>query len=160
MALNRACVGKEYPPIRTIITLDAIENFALACNDDNPRYFDHSDPREVVAPPIFGATAMFHSVLAATGDPEAGVDVMRLVHSDQDVEYFQPIRPGDEMVSHSRIASIETRATGEAMAIGLTLNNAAGELVQRAVNTIYIRGQRSREAKSSRVHGDEISRGD
>jgi acyl dehydratase len=46
------------------------------------------------------------------------------------------------------------------MAIGLTLHNAAGELVQRAVNTIFIRGQRSREAKSSRGQAGEISRGD
>jgi len=160
MALNRACVGKEYPPIRTTVTLDAIENYARACNDDNPCYFDHGNPRAVVAPPIFGATAMFHSLLAATGDPEAGVDVMRLVHSEQDVEFFRPIRPGDEMVSHSRIASIETRATGEAMAIRLTLHNAAGELVQRAINTIFIRGPRSREAKSSRTQDGERSRGE
>jgi acyl dehydratase len=46
------------------------------------------------------------------------------------------------------------------MAIGLTLHNGAGELVQRAVNTIYIRGQRSREAKSSRAQDVDISRGD
>lgn len=150
MALNRACIGREYPPVAARVTIDAIESYARACNEGNPRYFNHGDPAVVVAPPIFGATLMFASVLAATGDPQAGVDVIRLVHSEQDVEFFRPIRPGDEIVSRSRIASIETRATGEAMALEITLHDSADNLVQRAINTVFIRGARSREIRPAR----------
>jgi acyl dehydratase len=149
MALNRACIGREYPPVKSQVSLEAIERYARACNETNCRYYNRGDPREVVAPPLFGATLCFLSVLAATGDPEVGVDVTRLVHGEQEMEFYRPIHPGDEMISRSRIATIETRATGEAMAIELELRDAAGDLVQRAINTVFIRGRRSREGRAA-----------
>ena len=45
MPLNRACLGKIYPPITTEVTLDAMQKYARACNDDNPRYFDAASAR-------------------------------------------------------------------------------------------------------------------
>ena len=54
MPLNTACVGSEYPPVTTNVTLDAIQKYARAYNDDNPAFFDASRAGGIVAPPMFG----------------------------------------------------------------------------------------------------------
>ncbi|MGH7905486.1 MAG: MaoC/PaaZ C-terminal domain-containing protein [Candidatus Binataceae bacterium] len=151
MALNKACVGKEYSPVQTRVTLDAIQKYARACNDDNSRFFDSEAPGGIVAPPLFGATVVWHSLLAATGDPELGVDLMRLLHGEQDMEFSSSIRHGDVITSRSRIASIETRATGEALDIELTAHNDRRELVQRTISGIFIRGRGDRSASAKSV---------
>lgn len=142
MALNRACIGKEYPPVETHLTLEAMQKYARAYNDDNPRFFDPQSRGGIVAPPLFGVTFTWQSLLRATGDPEVGVDLMRLLHGEQDMEFPNPVRPGDVITSRSRIAAIETRATGEMLAVELLAHNQSGEQVQRTIGGIFIRAAR------------------
>ena len=49
MPLNKSCVGKTYPPVTTEVTLDAIQKYARACNDDNLAFFDANRPAGIVA---------------------------------------------------------------------------------------------------------------
>ena len=48
MPLNPSCLGKTYPPVKTEVTLDALQRYALACNDNNPRYFDGGSADDIV----------------------------------------------------------------------------------------------------------------
>jgi len=163
MALNRNCVGREYREIETRVTREAIRSYALACNEDNPRYIDPASPGGIIAPPMFGVVVTWESLLNASGDPEVGVDVMRLQHGEQEMEFIAPIRPGDLITSRSRIASIESRTTGEALDIELTAQNQDDEPVLRAVTGLFIRGtRRDRSAavatarETSRPEGEPI----
>jgi acyl dehydratase len=157
MALNRNCIGREYPAVETRVTPEAIHNYALACNEDNPRYLDPAAPGGIIAPPMFGVTVTWESLLNASGDPEVGVDMMRLLHGEQEMEFIAPIRPGDLITSRSRIASIETRTTGEALDIELEAQNQNGERVLRAVTGIFIRGAR-RDRSATAATPREMSR--
>jgi acyl dehydratase len=141
MPLNKACVGKEYPPVTTEVTLEALQKYARAYNDDNPAYFDASRAGGIIAPPMFGVTVTWQSVLAAVGDPEVKADLLRLVHGEQDMEFLGVIRPGDRITSTSRIASIETKSSGETMVIELAARNQRGEPVQRTLFGVFIRGR-------------------
>jgi acyl dehydratase len=147
MALNKSCIGREYPPVEVRVVGDAIRNYALACNEDNPRYFDAAAPGGIIAPPLFGVVVTWESLLRASGDPEVGVDVMRLLHGEQDMEFLAPIRPEDVITSRSRIASIESRATGEALDIEIIAHNQNRDPVLRAITGIFIRSaKRERSA--------------
>lgn len=146
MALNQSCIGREYPAVETRVTREAIRNYALACNDDNRCYLDPAIAGGIIAPPLFGVTVTWESLLRASGDPEVGVDVMRLLHGEQDMEFLAPIRPGDLISSRSRIASIETRPTGEALDIEITAHNQNRDPVLCAITGIFIRGTRRERA--------------
>ena len=61
MPLNKACVGK-YPPVTTKVSLEAIQKYARAYNDDNPAFFDATRPGGIVAPPIFGVVVTWPSL--------------------------------------------------------------------------------------------------
>jgi acyl dehydratase len=158
MALNKSCIGRQYPAVETRVTREAIRNYALACNDDNPRYLDAAVAGGIIAPPLFGVTVTWESLLRASGDPEVGVDVMRLLHGEQDMEFMGPIRPGDVISSSSRIASIETRASGETLDIELTARNQNREPVLRAMTGIIIRGARRERAAMPAARAREAGR--
>ena len=69
MPLNREFIGREYPPLSATVMLEALQSYARAYNDDNPRYFDPSAPGGIVAPPMFGVAVTWMSVVGAVGDP-------------------------------------------------------------------------------------------
>ena len=150
MALNKACIGREYPPTSREVTAAAAQAYARAYNDDNPAFFDAHRAGGIVAPPMFAVAVTWDSIMQVVTDPEVKADLLRLVHGEQDMEFIRPIRPGDVIVSTAKIASIETKSTGETMAIEVKAADRAGALVQRTVFSVFIRGGGSRSASEPR----------
>jgi acyl dehydratase len=140
MPLNKDLVGKEYAPTTTEATLEAMQNYARAYNDDNPAFFDAARAGGIVAPPMYAVVTIWSSIMSVVGDPDLKVDVIRLLHGEQDMEFVVPIRPGDHITASARIASIETKASGETLVIELLAKNQAGEKVNRTLFNAFIRG--------------------
>jgi len=159
MPLNKACVGRQYPPLTTNVTLDAIQNYARAYNDHNTAFFDASRPGGVVAPPMFGVTVIWDAVMKTVMDPDLSADLLRLVHGEQDMEFPNPIRPGDTVTAAAKIISIETKATGETMTVELNAANQKGQPVNKTLFIAFIRGARNREAAASEPRAIEPDRG-
>lgn len=140
MPLNKACAGKEYPPATAEASAEAMQNYARAYNDDNPAFFEAGRPGGIVAPPMYAVVVTWPAILGAIGDPELKVDVVRLLHGEQDMEFLGAIRPGDTITTTAKVASIETKATGEALVLELNARNQRGERVQRMLFNAFIRG--------------------
>jgi acyl dehydratase len=158
MPLNKACTGKEYPPVTTEVTAGATQKYARAYNDDNPAFFETARPGGIVAPPMFGVVVTWQSVMGAVMDPQVQADLLRLVHGEQDMEFLTPIRPGDRITSIAKIESIETKSTGETMAVRLEAKNQRGETVVRAMFSVFIRGG-GRRAGTAEAREEEPQRG-
>ena len=75
---------------------------------------------------MFGVIVTWNAVMGAMTDPEVGADLLRLVHGEQDMRFLAPIRPGDKITSRAKIISIETRPSGETMAVELSAKNQNG----------------------------------
>jgi acyl dehydratase len=151
MPLNREFIGREYPPLNATVTLEALQKYARAYNDDNSRYFDASARGGIVAPPMFGVAVTWMSVVGAVGDPELGADLLRLLHAEQDMEFLAPLRPGDEITTVAKVASIEARPGGEAMALELNSHSKAGAPVLRTLFGIFIRAARRDRSAAGRT---------
>jgi len=146
MPLNKACVGREYPPVTITVTADAMQKYARAYNDDNPAFFDANRPGGIVAPPMFGVVVTWDALMKVMMDPEVNVDLLRLVHGEQDMEFANPMRPGDVITATSKIVAIEDKSTGETMTVELKATDQNGQPVQKTHFIIFIRGTRSRNA--------------
>jgi acyl dehydratase len=150
MPLNREFIGREYPPLASTVTLEALQKYARAYNDGNPRYFDPSGAGGIVAPPMYGVVVAWMSVVGAVGDPALGADLLRLLHAEQDMEFIAPLRPGDEITTVARVAAIEARPGGEAMTLELDSRSRAGMPVLRTLFGIVIRAARRDRSASGR----------
>src|SRR5260370_12612358 len=149
MPLNKSCIGKTYPPVTTEVTLDAIQKYARAYNDDNPAFFDANRPTGIVAPPMFAVTVTWNALMTAVLDPSLQADLLRLVHGEQDMEFTNPIRPADIITTSAKIISIETKASGETMTVELNASNQNGQHVNKTLFSPFIRGGRNRNAARS-----------
>jgi acyl dehydratase len=160
MALNKECIGHEYPAISTEVTLEAMQNYARAYNDDNPAFFDASRIGGIVAPPMYAVAVTWDAVMGAAMDPKVGADLLRSVHGEQDMEFIKPIRAGDVITSVAKIASIETKLTGETMTIEVNARDRDGAAVQKTLFSIFVRGRRNREVTAAEPRIVEPERGE
>jgi acyl dehydratase len=140
MPLNKACIGKRYPPLRSVVTAEAVQKFARAYNHSNPFFFDPGKSGAIIAPPMFGVTWVVPSTERVVDhDADLQVDTLHLVHGEQEIEFVRPVSPGEVIDTSAAIVSIETKATGEVLGVESTSRSRNGELVQRAVFTAFIR---------------------
>ena len=156
MRLNRVLIDKEYDPQEYGVTAEAIAAYARAYNEDNFWFLDTERSEGIIAPPMFGVVASWLSLMMVVTDAELNADVLRLVHSQQDMRFFQPILPGDTISSTAKIVAIEERGRGESLAIDLQCTNQSGQIVQQITFTAFIRGQgrRQRPASSTKTTPD------
>lgn len=146
MPLNKACIGKEFPPAITEVTAEATQKYARAYNDDNPAFFDAARAGGIVAPPMFAVVVTWNPTMSAVMDPEAGADLLRLVHGEQDMHFLAPIHPGDRVTARAKITAIETKTTGETMTVELDAVNQDGVAVNHSIFSAFIRGGGRRAA--------------
>lgn len=147
MPLNRALVGKHYPPQDYGVTAEAILNYARAYNEDNPWLLAGERSGGIIAPPMFGVVTGWLSIVNVVTDSDLNVDVLRLLHSEQDMYFFRPLVPGDIVTSTATVAAIEEEAAGESLAIDVNCVNQRAEQVLTMRFTALIRGRSSRERK-------------
>jgi len=78
---------------------------------------DSASSTSVIAPPTFAVNFAMRPFAMASADPAVGIDLVRLVHGEQEFEYFAPIVAGDVLTAQERIAGItekESRRAGNA----------------------------------------------
>jgi acyl dehydratase len=146
MPLNRTLIGKIYPPVMSHVTAEAVQEYARACNDDNPSYFQPPAATGIIAPPVFNAVITWLALITAISDPELRVDLLRLLHRGQDMRFYEPVRPDDLISARACISSIEDSAAGETLTIGLDASNQRNQVVSRTIFTTLIRGRRQRDS--------------
>src|SRR5713101_1566505 len=135
MSLNRDLVGKQYPPQDYGVTAEATTNYARAYNEDNPWFFDINRPDGIIVPPMFGVAMSWLSVMMVMADGDLRVDLLRLLHSEQDMYFYRPVVPGDIVTSTAKIAAIEEKPNGESLVVEVHCTNQRSEPVQRILFT-------------------------
>ena len=140
MAVDRSYIGKQSDPVTMRVELGKIREFARAIKDDDPLYFDEQDPgipaQGVWAPLTFLQTVRFWDDDGAkTIRPP--FDLKRVLHGEQEYEYFGPVTAGDTLTAVSRIVDLYEKPgkRGGTMTFCVTetdFTNQRGELVARA----------------------------
>ncbi len=142
MAMNRDLVGKEYaalPPFE--VTAAAARAYAEASNALDLQCYD-----DAIAPPMYGVAFSLPALGAPLFDPMVHVDMMRLVHGEQDMRFLAPVRHGDVITARSKIEAITEKSSGEIIQVGITCSNQRGEVVLLASSGLFIRGSRKKES--------------
>ena len=141
-----ALVGKDLPQPEQFnydVTRDGIRHFAYCIPDWNALYLDEEYAattrwRGIIAPPGYlyahGSPAWLGKlpgIKDASGRELTGSD-----NATEAWEFFHPVRPGDKVLSHGKIAAIElkkSRKLGDAVLVNeeMRFTNQKGEIVAR-----------------------------
>ena len=109
--INKALLGREYPPYAVTVERGKIKEFARAIGNDDPLYLDDrvgaaSAWGDVIAPPTFSITFRDEAADTTAFLKELGTDISRILHGEQEFEIFRPLQPGQTYLCRARIVDI------------------------------------------------------
>jgi acyl dehydratase len=158
MAIDPKHIGRKYGPFTYVCGLEKMREFAYAVSGGvpsssfggaipstlNPLLYDEKvakdgPHRSVVAFPTFPVTFAMKVFSEALTDPDVGVNLMMLVHGEQEFELFGVMRPGDVMTTTGSITQIYEKAGKDFLVMVTESKNQTGALVVKGTWTAVIR---------------------
>lgn len=144
-------VGQSFPPFTIEVARCKIHELALAVGDTNPIYHSQEAAREVgyadvplfpTSPTTFafwGNTEMFRHLAGL------GLNVMGILHGEEDYEYLAPIYPGDVLTGVATITAGKSRQGKDGSSMDLVTlevcyTNGDNTEVLKAHQTLVVRG--------------------
>lgn len=153
---NHDWIGVAQPVRVTPLSPDITEAYAKATDDTNPRYFGE----DALAPPMASVIGMIPDSVFALLNQEEFIGrrerLVKLLHGDEDIRWFNPIRATDSLHMQSTVVDIEDKSVGEIMTVETLVNNAEREHLATHLTTLVIRDpkpaeQRVRSERTLRV---------
>ena len=146
--INRDMLGFKQHAKAPAIDLALAQAFARATGDDNPAYFG-DDP---IVPPFFLARLLYPVMGSVMLDPRLRINLVKMVHGEQKIEFYEPIRPGDQLDLDLEVKSISDTSAGEIahLEISVTSNGKkkADTVIGLLVRSKRKRGSRKKAGKS------------
>lgn len=158
MAIDRKFVGKTYGPYSYQACLEKMREFAYAVSGGvpssafgggppeglhpylhDPEAARHGPHGSVIAFPTFAVTFAIAPFAACVTDPALGIDLVKLVHGEQELELLDVIRPGDVLTTTGKITEIFHKAGLDFLTVTTESTDASGKPVVRATWTAVIR---------------------
>jgi acyl dehydratase len=144
-------IGHSFPPFTIEVSRGKIRELALAVGDDNPIYQSQEEARKAgyadvplfpTAPTMFtfwGNTKMGSELVSL------GVNVMRILHGEEEYEYLGPINPGDSLTGVMTLVDGKSRqgkdgSSMDILTIEVRYTNQHGQAVLNAREVIVVRG--------------------
>ncbi len=150
---NPEAVGNKFKPSARFVEPEHIVEYAKAVDDENPRYVE-GDPE--VAPPLYAVAPLFEGLENALSDRQLDADLMNLVHGEQELVFYDVLRPWDLVAPRAEIASIEEKSSGWLVDVRQWLMR-DGEKIVEASSGLFVRNP---EAKKSKKGGDDAGPAD
>ncbi|MFM1651867.1 MaoC family dehydratase N-terminal domain-containing protein [Brevibacillus sp. B_LB10_24] len=151
-------VGYEFEPYRFIVERGKIREFARAIGDDNPLYRDKRSAieagwRDVTIPPTFPTVIdMWGGADFFTQIEVLDLDLLRVLHGEQEYEYLGEIYPGDEITATAKVTGAKAKSgrsgTMKLFTIETVYVNQHGETVCMGRSAV-IEHSGSREGRAS-----------
>lgn len=158
MALEKKFIGKTYGPTVYEVGVEKLREFAYAVGggvpslgftgkrpaDLHPYLWDAEAARAspyggIVGMPNFAVVFSIGPFGQAVSDPELGINLLYLVHGEQEFEFLQPIRPGDVMTTTGVITDIFDKVGKDFLIVSTESKNQRGEVAVKGLWTAVIR---------------------
>jgi acyl dehydratase len=146
---DKSKVGHSFSPFTFEVERGKIRELALAIGDDNPIYQSKAFAQAAGYPdvPIYPtsptAFSFWGSAQMVDQLSSLGINLMRVLHGEEEYEYLAPIYPGDTLTGVMRLVDARSRQTREATLDVLTIEtdytNQQDKLVLKARQVMIVR---------------------
>lgn len=140
MGMNKDIIGKTYNPFKMTITAEATKKYALAYDDNNPWFLDDGRDGGIIAPPMFAVVYSGPGMASGILDKELKMNIPLMVHGEQRIRWFEPVRPGDEITSVAKIHDIVDKSSGQVAYITISCVNQKNQRVAECMAGLFVRG--------------------
>jgi acyl dehydratase len=144
VAVTPDLAGRTYPPTPPFrVEREKVREFADAVLSTSPLSRDVEAARaagyaDLVAPPTFPIVIQQRTWDQLIGDPEAGIELSRVLHGDQRFHVTRPIVAGDELVATLTVASVRMMAGNAMVTAETVITDADGAHVVTATSMLMV----------------------
>jgi acyl dehydratase len=142
-------VGQSFTPFTIEVERGKIRELALAIGDNNPIYQSKEAAQAAGYPdvPLYPTSPTTFSFWGNTQMvrqlSSLGINLMRILHGEEEYEYLAPIYPGDTLTGVMRLVDAKTRqtqgATLDILTIEIDYTNQHDVLVLKARQVAIVR---------------------
>jgi acyl dehydratase len=147
MGLNSRGLGAETPWSSVVVTQRQIDMLCNCLEDYNPLFLDetiaaNSANKGILAPPT--VVNCFRDQKTMLLISELGVDMPMLLHGEQIIHYYKPVRPGDTIWHRVKVIELgrkKSKTYGElsSFTVLITLKNDNDEKLVEATQLFFVR---------------------
>jgi acyl dehydratase len=144
--------GREFAPTPPLdVSRSQIAAFADAIGADDPVHHDvgaaHAAGHlDVIAPPTYPMVVAFRAMSAFMADPDVGIELRNVVHSEQRFEIRRPIRAGDVLTATIGVDGVRQAAGTALISTRSTVRTVDGDVVCVAYATLAHRAPEGAES--------------
>jgi acyl dehydratase len=112
--------GYTFAPYSGKVEAGKIRELSLAVGDDNPIYLDEEKAKEEgfdaipIQPTFMEAIDMWYGASFEDLMEQLEIDPKKLLHGEQEYEYFAPICAGDTIHAETKVTDVKTKRNGMA----------------------------------------------
>ncbi|MHA2297445.1 MAG: SDR family NAD(P)-dependent oxidoreductase [Candidatus Hodarchaeales archaeon] len=147
--LDPRILGKIYTGKSELITPEKIIAYAKATNETNPRYYEEEEDNLLV-PPIFPVTTLIDPMQQIVTDDTLNLDIMRMVHGEQEILYHRLLKPGNIVESKVELESIDSKQSGDILWAKM-IGTVDGDLVYEMRAGLFFRKPRKEKVSTATV---------
>ena len=142
MPVNPDIVGRVFPPtVPYLVGREKVRDFARAVFADDPQHLDPAAARalgyaDVVAPTTFAIVIQELTLQQMIAEPDAGIELARLLHAEQRFRYTRPIVAGDELTAQLSVVGLRAMGANAMVTSDTVITDAAGEHVVTATSIL------------------------
>jgi len=147
---DTSTIGHSFPPFTVEVARCKIHELALAVGDTNPLYHSQQAAQEAgyADVPLFPTSPTTFTFWGNTGLGkqlvDMGLNVMRILHGEEEYEYLAPIYPGDVLTGVVTVVEGKTRrgrdgSSMDIVTLEVIYTSQQGEEVLKARQTVVVR---------------------
>jgi MaoC dehydratase-like protein len=129
--VNADLEGATYPPVRFRVDGERVLAFAQAVGHRGPGV----PPTIVTVPEI---EAGLDNVIS---DPRLGIDLTRVLHSEQEYRWSRPVVVGETLIGSATIESLRDKGGMRFLTLRTEVRDELGEIVASGRCTLLVRGE-------------------
>jgi acyl dehydratase len=136
---------KRYPSFEYEVGREKIREYANAVGESNPVHHDPDAARAAGfrggdAPPMFGGVYSAGAMAPAILDPEMGINLMLMVHGEQEFEWGEPVCAGDTISTSVQIKDVFDKKGMKFYVFESESKNQDGQTTVKGTWTNIVRG--------------------
>ncbi|MFW9847213.1 MAG: MaoC/PaaZ C-terminal domain-containing protein [Candidatus Thorarchaeota archaeon] len=157
--LNRDYLGRKYTSGPHLVDAESIRKYAHATNERNPLYLDEREAVELIASPLYPVVFIPMLLDQLVEEAEAmGLDILRVVHAEQEMLWRDVLRPGDTIHASAEIADMQSLGVNELLGIEIICSRNDNRIVEMQYR-LMLRG-RGKVKKKVQKPSDVSERGE
>lgn len=145
--MNPELVGRVFAPTPPyLVAREKVREFSRAVLSTSPVNYEvdaatAAGYSDLVAPPTFAIVLQQLTLDQLVAEPDAGIEMTRLVHGSQTFTYTRPIVAGDELVSTLSVTSIKSLGSTAMVTAETAITEVGGAHVVTATSILVVQGE-------------------